>query len=522
MLKLSKPRKPSKNNRARYFADPADFNKLYSYCKQDIATQEGISKRLGVLPPNERKIWELDQVMNFRGVHVDREAVFGALRILKECQAESEDSIKQMTHGKVETANQVARILDFLRDDLEIDIESLAKDNVEKALQDPDLDPLAREILELRLSSAKSSTKKYQAIADRIDDDNRVRELIVYHGAHSGRWSGRGIQIQNFPRGSIKDQDEVESAIEVIKTGSLDALKLSYENPLDTLSSCLRGMLRAGPESILLCADYNSIEARFLMWLYGEHEAVQMFRDDVDIYSAFAAKIFGRPVNKNDNPDERFLGKIGILGAGYQMGSKKFRTTCADWGLEISQELADKTILAYRRNYPRVRKAWYDAENDAIKAVQSPGSVITRGRISYSCRDGFLYIKLPSGRKIAYYDPQIRRHRTFDKDSLTYMGISAPSYKWARQYTYGGKIVENIIQGCCRDVMAEAMVNLEAAGFPLVLTVHDELVAEVPKVGNVEREFEQFCEIMSTPPSWASTFPATVEGWYGERFRKEK
>lgn len=515
MLKLSKPRKPSKHNPATYFDGDKDFEKLYSYCKQDVQTQKGLSEDLAPLSPSELDVWRLDQTINRRGIRVDRDAVEGALLILHTYQQEVNRTLEALTGGEVGSIGEVARIKKYVND-LGDPIESLAKGHLTEVLATWDLDPVSRELLELRLAAGRSSVKKFQAMLRRMDSDDRVRELIVYHGAHSGRWAGRGIQVQNLPKGSIKDQDEIESAIDVIKTGSLEALRLSYSDPMDVLSSCLRGMLCAAPGHTLYCADYASIEARFLMWLAGETGAVAMFRDGADIYSSFASEIFGHPIE--GDKDKRQLGKIGILGAGYQMGGAKFHKTCASWGLEISEALADKTIATYRKAYPRVKRLWYETERAAIKAVKHPGAIIQQGKIKYRVEGYLLYIRLPSGRKMAYYKPEIHEHVQFGKEQLTYMGISAPSYKWQRQSTYGGKIVENIVQGACRDVMAEAMINLEKEGYPIVLTVHDELVAEVPKKN--APPFSGFCETMSTVPTWAEGLPLAVEGWTGERFRK--
>ncbi len=515
MMKLSKPRKPSKYNKARYHAKPKDFETLYRYCIKDTRTAAEVSGTLSPLSAIQRETWELDQRINWRGVYCDREGVEGALKILSQLKQNSNERIRELTNGEIETIGQVKRIVEFCNE-LGLSITSIAKDKVKTALDLPHLDPIVREILELRQSAARSSTEKYKAMLERMDTDNRIRELIMYHGASTGRWTGKGIQIQNFPQGSIKDQDEIAVAIAAIKSGDPRVLSLLYSDPMDTLSSCLRGMLCAQPGSRFICADYSGIEARFLMWLVGETEAVEMFRSGSDIYKALASVVFSKPIEEIEH-NERELGKRGILGCGYQMAWKKFQVTCqVMYGITVSDSMAKRVVNAYRKKYSRVPRFWYAIEASAIKAVLRKGKRIDCGKVSCQYRDGFLWIRLPSGRELAYYDPKITDHPKFDKPQLTYMGVSAQSYKWERQNSYGGKLTENIVQGSCFDVLAGAMLNLDIE-YPIVLTVHDEIVSEVPERRG---SLNEFCDIMATVPKWAEGLPLNVEGWEGLRFRK--
>jgi DNA polymerase len=417
----------------------------------------------------------------------------------------------------VSRISEVAKLTKYLRDELGAPIADLTKVSVASALENDGLDYAARELLEIRKEAGRSSTSKYKAMINRMDSDDRVRELVVYHGAHPGRWAGRGIQIQNFPKGSIKDPTKVEEAIQVIRMGNYQQFALRYSDPMDVLASCLRGMLCAAPGYTLFGADYAQIEARFLLWLCGETEGVEMFRRGESLYSALASEIYGFEVNKHNHLNEYALGKAGILGAGYQMGPDKFFATCRAWGIEVSQEMAERTINAYRSTYRKVKASWYWVERAAKEAVRSRGKTTWKSLV-FRYENKFLTIELPSGRKLHYYDPQIKPHSKFDKDSLTYMGLSSPSHKWDRQYTYGGKLVENIVQGACRDIMAEAMIRLERVGYPLVLTVHDELVAEVP-THDKDLSLKCFCDKMARVPRWAKGLPIEVEGWEGQRFR---
>jgi len=515
MLKLSKPRKPSKYNKARYHAKREDFETLYKYCIKDTKTAAEVSATLRPLSAVEHQIWELDQRINFRGVHCDRDGVEGALKIQAQLKREANERIVELSNGEIETISQVKRIVSFCNE-LGLSITSIAKDKVKTALSLPHLDPIVREILELRQASARSSTEKYASMLRRMDTDNRIRELILCFGSHTGRWTGRGIQIQNFPQGSIKDQEEIETAIDVIKSGDPKLMRLMYSDPFDVLSSCLRGMLCAAPGSRFICADYSGIEARFLMWLVGETEAVEMFRSGADIYKALASVIFSKPIEDIEH-SERELGKRGILGCGYQMAWEKFQVTCqVMYGITVSDAMAKRVVAAYRKKYAKVKKFWYQIEASAIKAVLRKGKRIDCGRVSCQYRDRFLWIRLPSGRELAYYDPKIEDHPKFNKPQLTYMGVSPQSYKWERQHSYGGKLTENIVQASCFDVMSGAMIDLDH-DYPIVLTIHDEIVSEVPDGSG---SLNGFCDIMATVPKWAQGLPLNVEGWEGLRFRK--
>jgi len=523
MLKLSKPRKPSKHNKNRYHCDPKDYKKLHSYCKQDVRTESAVSEALGPLPPSERQVWLMDQRINFRGVRADRNAILGALTILEQLHRETNAQIRELTAGEVTSINQSVKLKEYLNS-LGLPIEGIGKPVLDPLVNDPTIDPLAREIIDLRLASAKSSTAKYKAMLTRMDTDDRMRELILYHGAHSGRWTGLGAQIQNYPWG-YTDSEEQTIAIQALTTGNVKTLKLLYgsENVMTVLSNCLRGMLCAEPENRFLCADFSGIENRFLFWLCGETEAVETIRSGGDLYKDLASTIFSKSVNKI-NKVERDLGKRGILGAGYQMGATKFRKTCAFYGTEISQSLAEKTIRTYRTKYKRIPQFWRDIEKQCIKACLRKNTRIifpaanTESKLLITCENDFLTIKLPSGRKLYYYKPQIHHDNKFDSPKLTYMGVDSYTRKWVRQSTYGGKLTENIVQAACRDILAEAMLRLENMGYPIVLTVHDEIVSEVKKTKGT---LNGFCDIMSHVPKWCPSMPINVEGWEGQRFRKQ-
>lgn len=299
---------------------------------------------------------------------------------------------------------------------------------------------------------------------------------------------------------------------------------------LQLLSQALRGAIIAPPGKLLFVADYASIEARVLLWCAQDDDGLNIFRNKGDLYCDMASAIFRKPIipNKDNQPPERALGKVAVLGLGYQMGAPKFKATCDTHpdiikaGLTVSEELAIQTVEAYRAKYWRVKQLWYDQETAAGEATYGKEGEVYE---CFPCRwvkeDRFLYCVLPSGRRLAYPDPQIKVVTTSwgaRKNALTYMGVNATTRKWMRQTSYGGLLVENIVQAISRDIMAEAMKRCEESRiyYP-ILSVHDELICEAHKDhGNVE----EFVSLVAGCPAWAEGCPIAAEGWAGKRYRK--
>ncbi len=296
-------------------------------------------------------------------------------------------------------------------------------------------------------------------------------------------------------------------------------MELSEKPLMELLSHGLRGAIIAPKGKVIFCADYAAIEARVVMWLAGERKALQMFRDGVDIYLDMAAEIYHRVCTKADT-QERQLGKATILGCGYQMGASKFVSTAAMYGVTIDEEFSVGVVNAYRSKYPKVKRMWYEQEATAIEAVET-GRSLQCGKVRWFVEGRFLYCQLPSGRRLAYPDPEIRSRQTpwgEPKPSLTFMGIDGYSHKWKRQVTYGGSIVENITQAVSRDVMAEAITRCEASGiYTVVLSVHDEILAEAKQGTGSVLEFER---LLTTLPEWAGGMPIAADAWVGTRYRK--
>lgn len=520
MLKLSKPRKPTKNNpeirytRAMY---PDDFAVLDDYCDTDVLSEACLNEQIRDLSTKERKIWLLDQKINASGVYIDAEAVRGAIKIIESYEMACGLELAALSENEFDSVTQLFAIKAWL-EGKGYPVASLDKAAVEELLTRESLPNDVRRVLELRQSLGKTSTKKLGAMLGAICADGRVKDLLMYHGASTGRWTGKNIQVQNFPRTKVKD---LEEKIAALRTGKLSKVR-KYGDPMHLISSCLRGMLMAAPGHRVFAADYAAIEARGVCWLSGQESTLKRFRRGEDVYRVMAAIIYGIHLDEVDGgaPDGpmRQLGKQAILGCGYGMGPPKFQATCEGYKMAVDLALAEKAVGAYRETNEEVVRFWY-AQERAAKAAVKTRRMITCGPIRWAVIGRFLYCRLPSGRCLAYPYPKVEMGKTpwgEEREQLSYRTMNNKN-QWVRERTYGGKITENITQAVCRDVMAEAMLRLDAAGYRILFTVHDEIVCEAPEdFGSLE----EFMALLTEVPVWAEGFPIKAEGWVGPRYRK--
>lgn len=508
MLKIAKPKADG-----TWHEDPDDFQKLYQYCIDDVETERDIDNALPDLIEPEQNYWFLDQLINSRGVYVDRQAVQRAIEITKTYSDDLITTVESVSLGKLDGVSRRTAVLQWCQDK-GVDINGYTKADVKAILDRADVPDVVRTVLETKLQLGKTSVKKYEAMNASVGEDGRLRDLLIYHGAATGRWAGKLVQLHNLPKGNVKDTN---MAIRNMMTMDLDDLKIFYPDVMGTLSSCIRGMITATPGNDLYVADYNAIEARVVMWLASEEYGLKQFREGIDPYVNLARIIYQK---RDISEAERNLGKAGILGCGYGMGAAKFLATCTAWNIPITDELAKKVVETYRATYLRVRNSWYEQENSAITTVKT-GKSLGCGKVTWLMEDRVLLCRLPSGRCLAYNNAGIERTKTpWDevKDQIVYDGLSSQTNQWEKQSTYGGKLVENITQAVARDIMAHAMLQLELRHYPIAVTVHDEIVADVPKSRN--GSMEEFTKIMCDLPSWAKGCPIVAKGWIGERYRK--
>ena len=506
MLQLSKPKKPTKSNpstRWHPWDVPEKYEKLYEYCKQDIRTEKALGDALRPLPPDERRLWELDQKINLRGIRADREAVLAAIRIRDEYGDGLRTELQKITGGVVTDSSKLKQMHEWImsRGIVMPDMQAATVDAyLTRALPADVL-----RVLTIRSELSMSSTAKYDAFLANMDDDDRIRDLYLFHGASTGRWTGRRVQLQNVPRGTIKDKGTLVS---VLKMGQLDTIKLLYPSVMEALSSALRGMFISSEGKNLFVGDYAAIEARVVMWLAGEEGGLEAFRQGQDIYKVMAAHIYKTTPDKIDAA-QRALGKQAVLGCGFGMGATKFQATCAKYKIEIEMTTAEAAVYGYRGLYAKVPKFWYAIEDAARRAVLTPGKLTQIRDIAFQIQGKFLYCRLPSGRCLAYPYPKII------DDQITYEGEDTYTRQWVRLKTYGGKLVENITQATARDIMAAAMFCVEDAGYEIVMHTHDEIVCEKP-----DGQLDEYLKLMVPELPWAKGLPIAVEGWKGKRYRK--
>jgi len=521
------PCKPTKSNGCRSrnlpHHDPAKWELFKQYNAQDVVTEMEIARRLSrfPVPPEIQKQWELDQIINLRGVAVDLEFVNAALWCSETVRRELMDEAVRLTG--LDNPNSVAQLTKWLEEETEEEITNLRKETVAELLNRDIGSDAAVRVLEIRQMLGKTSTKKYNAIETCVCSDGRVRGLLQFYGANrTGREAGRLVQVQNLPRTYLK---ELNLARQLVKQRDLNGLRFCFGNIPDTLSQLIRTAFVAAPGKVLIDADFSAIEARVIAWLAGEEWVLDVFRTHGKIYEATASQMFGIPLEKikKGEPEYEYRqkGKVATLALGYQGGPGALIAMGAlDNGL-TEDELPD-IVERWRQANPNIVQYWYDVERAAIGAVNCGAVTAVRG-IQFA-REwdpenelDFLTIRLPSGRKLFYAKPHMGKNR-FGRESLCYYGMNQTSKKWEVVETYGGKLVENITQAVARDCLFEALMRLEAAGFPVVFDVHDEVVIEIDKD---RADLDKVIEIMSQPIPWAPDLPLSADGWIDEYFRKD-
>lgn len=516
MLKWCKPRKPSKADPSTRHSDPTELLRIVSYCARDIDTTVELFLKMPPLTPTERKVWCLDQAVNLRGFQVDRPLVTAVLKMIAEESVKLNHEASRLTDGCIASANQRDAVLAWLETQ-GVFLPDLQKKTVEDALKEGLAEGPAKRMLEIRLAISKTSTAKYQAFEQRSRHNSRLRDILVYHAASTGRWGGAGIQPQNFPKGNIKD---IVTACEVLRDGDLEMVRLIYGDPMNVFSSCLRGMIVAPKGKVLDVADYAAIELRVAFWVAGHTRGLAAFREGRDLYKELASKIFDVATDSVTSA-QRFVGKTAELGCIFGMGKPKFRDTCRAQGQEISEEVASLAVDTFRRENAPVVKLWDLFGRVAIAAIENPRKKFTVNKTSWYAANGFLWCQLPSGRKLAYASPSVRYELTSwgeKRPVICFWGVDSKTKKWSEQRAWGGVLTENVVQATARDLMAEAMLRIEATGiWEIVLSVHDELIGE--RLENTV-SVDEFCRLMSELPDWADGLPVKAEGWSGTRYKK--
>lgn len=587
--------------RVRWWNQPDKIERLKAYALIDTELERELERRLRPLKPSELALWHLDQTINNRGVFIDRDLCNAAKKIVERASDQLDAEMREATGFEVSACSNRNQLVTWLRAQ-GIDTDTLKRDAIDELLgSDLEAHIIATEarlakgtaeeqelllsfadtpaqraarsrvVLELRRASARASVAKIDALLLGADhEDDRVRGLLQFHAASTGRWGGRRFQPQNLKR---PDEADIPTLIDVVATGDFDYLAMMYDDPLSAVSDVLRGLIKAGPGKKIVAADLSNIEGRVLAWLAGEEWKLEAFRrydrgEGPDLYIKSYAETFGVPLFDKKDP-RRQVGKTMELAGGFQgaigaylafLNEKTLAQMTAlvrsavddeEWektargyenrSLTVDQWTALTIVIArWRAKHAATKQLWYDIERAAVAAADEPGSThsAANGKLVFRMAGSFLAMRLPSGRFLFYPNAKVQQVKTrwtdddgqpVYKKALTYFSTIDPAKKgkiiddpantsrWARISSYGGMLTENATQAVARDIMAAAMPKLEAAGYPIILTVHDEIVCEPDADHGDAAGIEQaLCDL----PAWAEGLPVAAEGFEDERYRK--
>ncbi|GIP57886.1 DNA polymerase [Paenibacillus woosongensis] len=518
---FSVPCKPTKVNgqRTRNFPhhDPQKWQEYIEYNRQDVVVEREIRKKLERFPVPEKewRLWELDQQINDRGVRLDPVLFQAAIECDVQYSARLVAEAKEIT--ELENPNSLAQLKAWLSERGLETPDGLSKEHM-PALLDAAPDEETRRVLELRQEMGKTSVDKYNAMNRSVCVDERARGLLQFCGANrTWRWAGRLIQVQNLPQNKIED---LALAREVLRSGDYELLEMLFGAPPFVLSQLIRTAFIPSEGCRFIVADFSAIEARVVAWLANEKWVLDVFRGHGKIYEATAANMFGVPmetiVKGHPNYELRARGKVAVLACGYQGGENAL--AAMDSKKEINPDEYPRLVKQWRDANPNIRKLWYAAENAAVSAVREKTTVKLAHGVRYRYEAGILFADLPSGRSLAYMNARIKPDPKFSKDGIVFDGMDQVKKKWMSHRTYGGRLVENLVQAIARDCLAESLLRLDAAGYKTVMHVHDEVIADAPiGWGSVE----EMTEIMSQPIDWAPGLPLSADGFECEFYQKD-
>lgn len=551
----------SKIRRATRETHPEEWAKFVAYAGLDIEAMRVIDHKLPSwnVESNELDLWHLDQQINDRGVCIDLELAASAVRAVDRAQKGLAKRTQELTEGAVQAATQRDAMLKHMLEAFGVSLPDMQAATLQRRAEDPNLPQEVRELIAIRLQASTTSTAKYKKLLAATSSDGRLRGTLQFNGAsRTGRWAGRLFQPQNLPRPALR-QSQIDLGIEAMKANAED---LAFDNVMELTSSAIRGCIVAAPGKKLVIADLSNIEGRTLAWLAGESWKLKAFADydagtGHDLYALAYAKTFRvtpEAVMENKahgDGNMRQVGKVLELAMGYGGGVGAFITFAAAYGIDLAAMAANAVIpetwlaearqsyawhkmqkrpthglpehvwLAcdaikrmWRAAHPQVSSLWQELGDAAINAVQGPGQTFPCRHLKVRRDGAWLRIRLPSGRFLCYPSPQLD-----DEGSLTYMGVDQYACKWSRLRTYGGKLVENVTQAAARDVLADAMPGIEAEGYEIVLSVHDELITETPDSDDYSTA--QLAKHMATAPEWATGIPLAAAGFEALRYRKD-
>lgn len=582
MMKMARPRRYNPDETIVWWDEPENVDRCMQYCDQDVLTECDVDERVPPLSESEKQVWNFDQLINDRGIYIDVNAVEKAAVLVEYAKKEADKIMRNLTDRAVPRCTNDGKLVAWLQS------RGLEFDTVKKGVLDDIIfmaglqkDKVVKDVIELRRVSKKTSTAKYAAMLNCVCSDWRIRGLLRYHGASTGRWAGQLVQPQNFPR---VDYDEEGFILEWMhdlfradytpkETYELIASVHGEDSVLQLLSRGLRSMICAPPGKQLIGGDFSNIEGRVNTWLANEEWKLQAFRDydesqGQDLYKLAAGRILGKDAREITGFERQSVGKVSELSLGFQgsvgafvsmgdnygitpydlSGTVYEKTSSAVWdataekyhqkgtnryNLREKEWTAVKVIVdAWRAAHPNIVQSWWDYQDAAVEAVGAPGNVVyvAGNRVAYYSDGRCLWCVLPSGRMLCYSAPELVREEYEYTDSngetksrwrnkVTFWGLNSMTRQWSKQSLYGGLQCENIVQATARDIMVDRMLAVEHAGYPIILTVHDEIVSETP-LDRSDLNAQSFQDIMSILPQWANGLPLSVKAWEYERYVK--
>lgn len=509
---FSKPCRPTKANgkRTRNLPEhaPEKWADYIKYNRQDVIVEKAIKKKLSKFPISEReqKLWELDQKINGTGVKSDRQMVLNAIEIDKK---ESETlMIEAREITGLENPNSTAQLRKWVINQ-GVEMPNVQAETVERLINEVDNKRVKR-ALEIRQELSKTSIKKYHSLNITRCNDGRIRGLLQHYGANrTGRWAGRLAQVQNLP-GIDMGAADLDVARSLVANNDYDTFKLLYRVS-DTLSQLIRTALIAEKGSRFIVSDFSAIEARVIAWLANETWRLDVFKGHGKIYEASAAQMFNVPIESVTRENGlRAKGKVAELALGYQGSVGALKQMGAE-SMGMSEEEMEDITKSWRAANPNIVKFWYDVGNAALKAVKERTVVSLQYGLQFSYGSGIMFIRLPSGRRLAYVRPRIKKNK-FDREAIFFDGVRS------EESTYGGKLVENIVQATARDLLTENLLKIDSLGYKIVFHVHDEIVVESEYGTGSLKEIEQ---VMSEPIEWAPGLPLSADGFETEYYKKD-
>lgn len=515
---FSMPCKPTKTNGERTRNLPKhDIEKwdlFKSYCIRDVEVETAIRKKIAFfqIPDQEQSLYILDQTINDRGVCLDMQMVNNAIEMDGIYNTKLCSQATDLT--SLDNPNSVSQLKQWISEEMGEDVASLSKETIPELLKNTSNEDVIK-VLRIRQEMAKTSIKKYEAMEKAVCRDGRVRGLLQFYGANrTGRWAGRLVQVQNLPQNHLYDLD---LARKLVRENDLDLVELLFGNVPDVLSQLIRTAFVAKEGHTFVVADFSAIEARVIAWLAGEKWRLEVFNTHGKIYEASAAAMFGVPIETvTKGSPLRQKGKVSELALGYQGGPGALIQMGA-LKMGLSEDELQPLVDAWRNSNTAIVRFWNEVGFAAMDAVENKTTVSIRYGIKFEYRHGTLFIQLPSGRKLSYIRPQIDRNK-FGKKALKYEGMNQTTKQWSIQDTYGGKLVENIVQAVARDCLAYSMLNLEKEGYPIIMHIHDEVVIEIDKNTDC---MDDVCRIMGQPIPWAKGLPLRADGYVTPYYKKD-